>query len=279
MNLTFPKVTNGSLCATTRVEAMKVAIIGAGAIGTYVRTKLADKGVTEVAQIVRAGKEDSKATPPKLSDLSGLPVTPDLIIDCGGHSALATFGPQALAMGIDVLTVSLGALADEALEARLKEAAAKGGARLHLASGAIGGLDALRSAAGGTLSTVTYKGRKPPKGWYGSPAENQTDLDKLKEPLVHFQGTARAAALAYPKNANVAAAVALSGVGWEATEVQLIADPTVTENIHEITATGDFGYLQFQIAGQGLPDNPKSSALAAMSVVAAVTEMKKLVGF
>ena len=258
---------------------MKVAIIGSGAIGTFVRERLADLGVVEIAQIVRLGKENAHAKPPKVSDLADLPDAPDLVIDCGGHSALADFGPDALSRGIDVLTVSLGALADAKLELRLKQAAKTGGARLHLSSGAIGALDALRSAAAGHLTSVTYTGRKPPQGWLGSPAETKVDLNVLAEPFIHFSGSARQAALSYPKNANVAAAVALSGIGLDATRVQLIADPTVTENIHEVTAKGDFGQFSFRIAGQGLPDNPKSSALAAMSVVASVAEMQKSAGF
>lgn len=68
---------------------MKVAIIGSGAIGSFVRGKLAALGVVEVAQIVRAGKEDSDAIPPKVARLADLPARPDLIIDCGGHTALA----------------------------------------------------------------------------------------------------------------------------------------------------------------------------------------------
>ena len=258
---------------------MKVAIIGSGAIGSFVRDRLAALGVVEVAQIVRAGKEDSAASPPKVSDLAALTIKPDLVIDCGGHTALADFGPKALAMGIDMLTVSLGALADAALATRLEAAAKEGGARLHLASGAIGGLDALRSAAAGALTSVTYTGRKPPHGWRGSSAEAKTDLDRLSAPFTHFSGSARDAALAYPKNANVAAAVALAGVGMDRTRVDLIADPDVSENIHEVTATGDFGRFTFRIAGQGLLENPKSSALAAMSVVSAVAEMQKAVGF
>ncbi len=279
MNLTSRKETNGSSSVITRPEAMQVAIIGSGAIGTFVRGKLAALGVVEVAQIVRTGKEDSGATPPKVSRLADLSARPDLVIDCGGHAALAAYGPEALSMGIDVLTVSLGALADRELDQELAQAARQGGARLHLASGAIGGLDALRSAAAGQLASVTYTGRKPPQGWYGSPAEAQTDLATLTEAFTHFRGTAREAALAYPKNANVAAAVALSGLGMDATQVELIADPSVSENIHEVTVVGDFGQFSFRIAGQGLPDNPKSSALAAMSVVATVAEMQKVIGF
>jgi aspartate dehydrogenase len=257
---------------------MKIAIIGRGAIGQHVRAQLTQHDITEVAQIVRPGQETA-SQPPCISDLRDLPERPDLIVDCGGHAALAEHGPVALGLGIDVLTVSLGALADPLLEAALTAAADVGGSRLHLTSGAIGGLDALRGARAGRITKVTYTGRKPPKGWVGSPADDVLDLDALTEATAHFTGTARAAALTYPKNANVAAAVALAGVGFDATEVVLIADPTVTANIHEVYADGDFGSFNFAISGNGLPENPRSSALAAMSLVSDLVERKKRIGF
>lgn len=257
---------------------MKIAIIGHGAIAAYVRGHLASLGISEIAQIVRHGKE-AAGTPPLIADLADLPDTPDLIVDCGGHAALAAHGPVALLRGIDVLTVSLGALADSDLHDRLLVAAQQGGARLHLNSGAIGGLDALRGARMGAMTNVTYTGRKPPQGWQGSPAETVLDLDRITAPAIHFQGTARQAALAYPKNANVAAAVALAGVGFDDTQVTLIADPTIQTNMHEISAKGAFGDFSFTISGHGLPDNPRSSALAAMSIVATLAEMQKRIGF
>lgn len=105
------------------------------------------------------------------------------------------------------------------------------------------------------------------------------DVNTLTRSATHFSGTARQAALAYPKNANVAAAVALAGVGFDDTRVELIADPNIATNIHEITAEGTFGSFRFEISGHGLPDNPRSSALAAMSVMADLVERQKHIGF
>ena len=79
----------------------------------------------------------------------------------------------------------------------------------------------------------------------------------------------------YPKNANVAAAVALASLGFDETSVQLIADPTLDKNIHEIKAHGEFGEFHFQIQGNSLPDNPRSSALAAMSVLSKLYQINQ----
>ncbi|SEW46057.1 aspartate dehydrogenase [Cognatiyoonia koreensis] len=258
---------------------MKIAIIGHGAIARFVRGALAGCDVTEVAEIVRPGKENVTRDPPLVSSIADVSTDCALIVDCGGHGALRAHGAQALRRGMNVLTVSLGALADRDLMALLRNAADSGGARLQIASGAIGGLDALRAARAGRLDTVTYIGRKPPAGWIGSPAEKVLDLHNIREPSVHFEGTAREAALTYPKNANVAAAVALAGRGFDATTVQLIADPTVAQNLHEVRAAGAFGSLTFTISGHGLPANPKSSALAAMSIVNAILERQSPIGF
>lgn len=262
---------------------MKICIIGKGAIAEYVRTQLAQHSeIEEVAQIVRSGKEQEDASPPQYSSMNDIPdaIPIDLVVDCAGHSALIEHGATALLRSMDFLTVSLGALADPEVYDQLQTAAQKGKARLTLASGAIGGLDTIRSAAaGGGLESVTYIGRKPPIGWKGSPAESKLSLHCLSEAAVHFTGTAREASLQYPKNANVAAAVALAGMGFDKTSVQLVADPTISSNTHEISATGSFGRMHFSVAGESLPENPRSSALAAMSVVAGILDRQRNIGF
>lgn len=263
---------------------MNIGIIGEGAIGSYVRDQVLERGhvvqaILERPELLR-GRESELNGTHYVSSVAALPDDIDHVIDCAGHMALKTHGPEILRRGIDLTTVSIGALADEALYRKLERAASDGKARLHLVSGAIGALDCLRAARVGQLRSVTYIGRKPPQSWKGSPAELKLDLDRLEgAAAVHFEGTARVAATEYPKNANVAAAVALAGIGFDDTQVKLIADPDVSENIHEIQATGDFGHFFFEIRGQSLPDNPKSSALAAMSAISKLEQETQRICF
>ncbi len=262
----------------------RIGLIGFGAIAQHILKALPESSAELAFVIARPGRESAAMgalgrSIPVITRIENAPLKADLIVDCAGHGGLRDHGVAILEAGIPLLTVSVGALADDAFANILKEAAIKGKTRLCLASGAIGALDALSSAQTGDLESVTYTGRKPPKGWLGSAAEDKVDLLNITEPTSHFKGSARDAARLYPKNANVAAAVALAGIGFDATSVELIADPSITENIHEIHAMGSFGNFTFQIEGSTLPDNPRTSALAAMSLVRAIRDHRAAITF
>ncbi len=95
------------------------------------------------------------------------------------------------------------------------------------------------------------------------------DLDHVAEPTVFFTGTAREAATKFPANANVAATIALAGLGMDETMVELTVDPTINKNKHTIVAEGGFGQMTIELVGVPLPSNPKTSTLAALSVIRA----------
>jgi aspartate dehydrogenase len=191
---------------------------------------------------------------------------PDAVAECAGHAAVRQYGEAVLAASRDLVVISIGALADDTLRATLLSSAQQHGARLVLPSGAVGGLDALGAARLSGLQTVTYTGRKPPKAWRGTPAERLLDLDALSAPAIFFEGTARQAATDYPQNANVAAAVALAGLGFDATKVRLIADPKAARNVHEISVRAGCGDFDLQLEGRPSPLNPKTSLMAGFSV-------------
>ncbi|MFV0678162.1 aspartate dehydrogenase [Variovorax sp. tm] len=252
----------------------RVAVLGLGAIGKRVLQELRDYLLPDG---VYAGYDRTEALE-KLAGAGGIQFVasvdalldwrPDLAIECAGHAVVLGVVPQLLRHGVDVMLVSIGALADDELRAYLQACARLGGARLITVSGAIGGLDALDAARRAALKSVTYIGRKPPLAWRGTPAETVVDLAALATPTVIYEGTARGSARQFPKNANVTAAVALAGIGFDRTQVKLVADPTVERNVHELEVQGDFGSFFIRLENNPLPDNPKTSWLAALSIEA-----------
>lgn len=189
-----------------------------------------------------------------------------LAVECAGQGALRDFGERVLAAKIDLVPASVGALADDDLHRRLLRAAEQSGARLYLPSGAVGGLDILGAAKLAGIESLLYTSRKPPAAWRGTPAEKLIDLSALRQETMFYEGTARAAARDYPKNANVAAALALAGPGFDKTRVRLIADPLATRNVHEIAMASSCADVTMRIEGRPSPHNPQTSLTTGFSI-------------
>jgi aspartate dehydrogenase len=257
-----------------------VGLIGYGGIARDVVAALRHNGgIKIVGALCRPGRADKARV--ALGDVAivesiGDLITrhPTIVAEVAGQPALAEHGCEVLRRGIDLLVISIGALADPKFLQQLKDAARDGNSRILLPAGAIGGIDAIAAMRVGGLDRVRYRSRKPPAAWRGSPAEKVADLEKLDSRTVLYRGTAGEAALLYPQNANVAAAVALAGLGFNATEVELVADPAAPGNVHEIEAEGAAGRIAIQLQGKPSRSNPKTSALAALSVARALINLE-----
>ncbi|MCB1397709.1 MAG: aspartate dehydrogenase [Rhodobacter sp.] len=252
---------------------MHLGLIGYGNIARGLIPVLAQEGAAPARLTVLAqpGREAAaQAALPGaevVTEVAALiAAAPDLVAECAGQGAVAAHLPAVLAAGIDTVVASIGALADAALHDAATEAARRGGARMILPAGAVGGIDILAALRPSGIASVTYTGRKPPRAWAGTPAEGLLDLAALTDEAVFFSGTAREAALQYPKNANVAATVALAGAGLEATRVRLIADPAISANVHEIAVQAGAAEFTIRITGHPSPDNPKTSLTTVYSV-------------
>lgn len=264
----------------TPLDKLHIALVGFGAIGQALARQLGADGRLVLTQVVvRPSPSDALQSAaaqlaPQARVLAALDLSPgqrpDLVVECAGHSAVDAHLVPALQAGIPCVMASVGALHDQALLNRLELAASQGNTRVQLVSGAIGAIDALTAARLGGLDEVTYVGRKPPLSWKGTPAEKVCDLAQLSSPQVIFRGSARQAAQDFPKNANVAATVSLAGLGLDRTQVELIADPGVTRNVHTVVARGAFGRMELTLENFPLADNPKTSALTVYSLERAV---------
>jgi len=258
--------------------AERILLIGWGAIAHSVTRLLRACGDGEtglIGVLVRDARVQAQKDPDfahlfvdRLED--GMARGPSLVVECAGHGAVDAYAQTVLCAGTPLLLVSVGALAHDTRLNQLVSAARSGGTQLLLASGAVGGLDWLCAAQSAGLESVLYRGRKPPLAWVGTEAEACCELAALSAARLIFSGSAREAAQRFPKNANVAATVALSSMGLDATRVELYADPAVRENKHEIEAQSAAGSFCMTLKGLSEPGNPRTSMITAHSVVHAI---------
>lgn len=255
---------------------MRLGLVGHGAIGRPVvaawRQRELGPGVELVAVLVRRERPDEDGlitTDPDRFFASA----PDVVLEAAGHQAVHDHGLRTLESGADLVLTSIGALVDEALRAGLYAAAETSGRRLILASAGIGALDILGAAAVGGLGRVTMTVRKDPSAWLGTAAEEVCDLGRLAEPKVIYQGSVREGAARYPQNVNIAAAVALAGLGLDRTELTIVADPTIRSHVVEIEAEGTFGSFTFTEDVTPTPDNPKTGLLVAPAVIKTIRQL------
>lgn len=247
---------------------MRILLVGAGALGSSIARGVAAMPDADLAifdvdlRRSRSLAHELRAAAPDVLDHAIQEA--ELVIEAASQDALRQLAPRVLGAGLPIIALSVGALADDALLAELSRLAKMRGGRLHVPSGALGALDVVRAAAEAGLDEVTLVTAKPPAGF---------GLTDVREARVLYEGPAREAVALYPKNVNVAAALSLAGVGFERTRVRIVADPALDANTHTVIAKGAFGELTCRVENRPSPDNPASSHLASLSVLALVRRM------
>jgi aspartate dehydrogenase len=258
---------------------LRVAIGGFGAIGKVVAQHL-DRGIDGLTLGAVSARDHARAEKAMVSFARPVPVAPlgslwehaDLIVECAPAALLRELAEPALARGRRLMVLSCGALLDNL---DLVDLARRHGGHILVPSGALLGLDAVAAAAEGGISNVHMVTRKPPRGLLGAPylEENAIDIAGLSEPKRVFAGTAREAARGFPANVNVAAALALAGIGPERTTIEIWADPTVARNVHRIEVEAEAARFSMQIENVPTEENPRTGRLTALSVVAALRKL------
>lgn len=265
----------------------RIGLIGAGAIAKCVIACCRQDPELDSALIglvvrsaslavVRQAYPDMRVTD-RIEDL--LELEPEAVVEAAGHEAVLQCAAPVLAAGCRFLVLSVGALVNDAFRSLVNRQALVGGGHVILPSGALAGFDGLLALREAGLRRVFYGSVKPPLAWTGTAAESRFDLAGLQAPTTIFAGSAREAALLYPKNANLAAAVAFAGIGLDETEVELVADPKASSNHARLEAEGAAGTMVLTMSGPAFADNPKSSELTAMSIVAALRDERHGIGF
>lgn len=260
---------------------IKIGVIGCGTIGSVVAEKIVSdyKQRAELFAISDVNVENAEAliakcgTPKtQILDVDSLIDSVDVVVEAAYAESVKGIVSKVISQKKQVLVMSVGGLyGNENLFAE----AEKNDAVIYIPTGAIAGLDCIKAANKADLESVKLITRKPPQGLIGAPhiIKNNIDIENIKEETVIFQGFAKDAVTAFPKNINVAAALSFAGIGFEKTEVVIMTSPTYTKNSHEIVAIGSFGTLTAKTENVPSPNNPKTSYLAVLSAVAALDNL------
>jgi predicted dinucleotide-utilizing enzyme len=103
--------------------------------------------------------------------------------------------------------------------------------------------------------------------------DNNISLDRLNGAIQVFEGSAREGAKAFPANVNVAAALGLAGIGADATQLEVWADPHLDRNTHSIEVDADSAKFTLQIENVQSESNPGTGKITALSVIACLRGM------
>jgi len=255
-------------------QTLKVAIGGMGGIGLPVarwlaagqsRLELTAVSASNVARAKdRLASLGSAALVVPLGELAG---HADIVIECVPAAVFDAIARPAIDMGRTLLALSAGALLDRL---SLVEDASRTGARIIVPSGALLGLDAVRAAAQGKIASVRMITRKPPKSLVGAPylTEHGISVEGLNAPRRVFAGNAREGARGFPANVNVAAALALAGIGPDRTELEIWADPALERNTHRIEVEAEAARFSMSVESVPSEENPRTGKLTPLSVIA-----------
>ena len=259
------------------MEIKSIGIVGCGAIGKALVKAVEDgKLAVRVAGVTSRTEKTAREflavfkNPPPYLPLDELIDASDLVVEAAGGHVVAELAKKVFASGKDLIVISVGALLDHP---EVMAESRRTGCRLYVPSGAIAGLDGIKSACVGAITHVTHTTRKPPLGLEGAPylVERGISLVGLQEEKEVFSGSAREACRGFPANVNVTGAVSLAGIGPDKTRVRILAVPGLPRNCHDIDIEGEFGKLHVHI--ENVPsENPKTGKLTALSIIRAVQD-------
>jgi len=253
----------------------RIGLLGCGAIGTQIALAI-DSGIipatlTHVYDIERSHADNLVSRlrqKPEIVANSHLlsSNSVELVVEAASQEAVRKDAVSILQNKKDLMIMSAGALLDESVFEVISDACRDFGKTVYLPSGAIAGLDALK-AVRDELESVVLVTTKNPNSLKDAPFFDSSDIDpeKISEPTVLFDGTAKEAVSLFPKNVNVSALLSLVGLGGNNTSVRVVADPNTDKNTHEINANGEFGNIKIFV--EYVPDsiNTKTSRLATLS--------------
>ncbi len=161
-----------------------------------------------------------------------LDTKPDFIIETASPSGFKEFAIKALNHGSSIVTLSIGAFADQEFYNAAAQAAKANDARIYIASGAVGGFDVLRTATLMGDAKVTFSTEKNPRPLRSTKLYTP-DLETTKKQV--FEGTPTEAIAILPTQVNVSVAASIASVGPDQVDMKITSTPNYVGDRHITT--------------------------------------------
>ena len=214
----------------------------------------------------------AKAACPPCANLDELlALKPDYVLEAASPQVVRDIAEPVLRSGANMVVLSIGAFADASFLETVKTTAQAAGKRVHLASGAIGGFDVLRTAALMSAIDASITTQKGPASLRNTPvfADSLLTDDQTTEV---FAGCAKDAIALFPTKVNVSVATALATAGPENTQVSINSVPGFQGDDHRIEVRGQDVHAIVDI-------DSRTSAIAGWSVVALLRNLVSPIAF
>ncbi|GAA5818223.1 MAG: aspartate dehydrogenase [Methanobrevibacter sp. CfCl-M3] len=239
---------------------MIVGILGCGAIANVLIRKIENKEEILIKyfydrDIEKAENLAQVSNGTVVLDFQDMIDNVDLVLESASQSSVKELIPQVLKKGKDVIIMSVGALLDNDFWNEINNISKKTGSKIHIPSGAIAGLDAIKAGSVGEIKKVLLTTRKSP---------SSLGMNIIEEEIL-FVGKASEAVKRFPLNINVAATLSIASN--LDIDVKILVDPKVDRNIHQVLVEGDFGRVITETENLPCESNPKTSILAAYSAI------------
>lgn len=236
-----------------------VGLIGFGAIGKFIFEKLSQDNVEfafvfdavpttdeRIAQIFTQDKQQ----------VIQLSQQVDLVIEAAVTSVVHELAPDIL-QHTNMLILSVTALADDEFRDKVQTICQQRGHTLYIPHGAVLGIDGIFDGRQ-SLKSVRMTTTKPPASLGGAGESEATVL---------YEGPTREACRLFPRNVNVHACVAFSGLGFDQTHSKIIADPNARGNTHLIEVAADGYDFRIEITSRPVSTVTGASTLAVYSSI------------
>ncbi len=172
-----------------------------------------------VARMMNEAEKDCKVA----ETFEGLlEMKPDYMVEAASPAAMREWAVPALKNGTSVVTLSIGAFADDEFYEEVMRTARECGQHVYVVSGATGGFDVLQTATLMGGATAKFFNEKGPAGLRGTAVYDDA---LLKEQRTVFKGTAKEAIAQFPTKVNVTVAASRASVGPENMQVEIQSTP------------------------------------------------------